>query len=292
MGQLMTGPFTHPIFARAGFTVEVGSGGSPHWRSDLLTDKFVADSAERPAGVEPLIIDRPFVVADACHLPFRSKSVDLLIARNLVEHIVDAELLFREMTRASRKGYITTPSALAEKVFGWSKHVWFVSIDEGVLTLRPKKRALYDASLSRVFHSLHREDRSFRRFYAKNRHLFVVEYRWEGSLEYRIEGYPQNVSEIKTTEARFDLDRLQSVLTAHRIGWSLRGQAASTLRWLVSDVKLRNPLDVIDRLSCPVCKGPLAHTQEAHRLKCSQCGSRYPIIEDVPVLLPEVADQV
>ncbi len=86
------------------------------------------------------------------------------------------DAFFGEMMRVSGRGYLTTPSTVAEKVFGWSKHLWFVSVHEGTLTLRPKDRPLCDPTLSRVFHSLHSRDASFRRFYRKNRDLFVVQY--------------------------------------------------------------------------------------------------------------------
>ena len=93
---------------------EIGSGNDPYWRSNVLIDKYVADSTERPAGIAPLIIDRPFIVGDVERLPFKSNSVDFLIARNILEHIVNVEQFFSELTRVSRRGYITVPSALAE----------------------------------------------------------------------------------------------------------------------------------------------------------------------------------
>jgi uncharacterized protein YbaR (Trm112 family) len=272
---------------RSDFVLEVGSGNAPYWRSDLLIDKYVADSAERPGGSAPLVVDRPFVVGDACSLPLKDNSVDFTIARNLLEHIVDADTFLSDMMRVSHKGYITTPSALAEKIFGWSKHIWFVSVDDGILTLRPKQRTLYDASLSKVFHALHQRDKSFQRFYAKNRHLFVVEYYWEESITYQIEGNLEGVAQIKTTEAQFNPDTLRLALNACDRDRSLRGRVINLLHRLVSRTTIDDPIDAIDRLACPTCKGTLISAEEKQELRCSKCLVRYPIIDGIPVLVRE-----
>ena len=147
--------------ARSDFVVEVGSGNDPHWRSDLLVDKYVTDSTERPGGVTPLVVDRPFLVGDALELPIQDKSVDCLITRNLLEHMVDPGKFLAEAMRVGHTGYITTPSVLSEKLFGWEKHVWFVSIEDGALILRAKERTLYDRDLSSLFHKLYAMDPAF-----------------------------------------------------------------------------------------------------------------------------------
>lgn len=41
-------------------------------------------------------------------------------------------------------------------------------------------------------------------------------------------------------------------------------------------------------LACPVCLAALEH--HAERLSCVGCGRRYPIVDDVPVLLVEAAE--
>ncbi len=77
------------------FVVEVGSGSHPHWRADLLIDKYVADPAERPGGTAPTVMDRPLVVGDACSLPLQDRVGDVSIVRNLLEHIPDPRCVLR-----------------------------------------------------------------------------------------------------------------------------------------------------------------------------------------------------
>ena len=51
-----------------GLVLEIGSGDNPNPRADILVDKFLFDNTERGGNI---VIDRPIVVADAHHLPFK-----------------------------------------------------------------------------------------------------------------------------------------------------------------------------------------------------------------------------
>lgn len=61
---------------------------------------------------------------------------------------------------------------------------------------------------------------------------------------------------------------------------------------MVEDGKERR--DVIDKelleiLACPACKAPV--TQQGDRIVCSKCGRRYPIRNEIPVMLIDEAEQ-
>ena len=45
--------------------------------------------------------------------------------------------------------------------------------------------------------------------------------------------------------------------------------------------------EFLSLLACPVCK--TAVTQEGEWLRCAQCGRRYPIRNEIPVMLVEEA---
>lgn len=47
--------------------------------------------------------------------------------------------------------------------------------------------------------------------------------------------------------------------------------------------------DFLKHLACPLCKKPLR--QEDQRLICDHCGRRYPIRDDIPILLPDEAEE-
>ena len=47
--------------------------------------------------------------------------------------------------------------------------------------------------------------------------------------------------------------------------------------------------DLLDILACPACKTPVKLEQE--ELVCDACGRRYPIRNDIPVMLIEEGDK-
>jgi len=49
--------------------------------------------------------------------------------------------------------------------------------------------------------------------------------------------------------------------------------------------------ELLSILVCPQCKGDLRYEREAQRLVCDACRLRYPIVDDIPVMLPEEAER-
>jgi hypothetical protein len=47
--------------------------------------------------------------------------------------------------------------------------------------------------------------------------------------------------------------------------------------------------DLLDILACPACKTPVK--LEGEELTCAQCGRRYPIRNDIPVMLIDEGDK-
>lgn len=47
---------------------------------------------------------------------------------------------------------------------------------------------------------------------------------------------------------------------------------------------------LLEILVCPRCKGELRYEQEPHSLVCEACRLRYPVQDDIPVLLVDEAD--
>jgi uncharacterized protein len=49
------------------------------------------------------------------------------------------------------------------------------------------------------------------------------------------------------------------------------------------------PRDLLDILVCPVCKKPVAVNANGQSLKCGVCRRVYPIQDDIPIMLIDVA---
>jgi hypothetical protein len=50
--------------------------------------------------------------------------------------------------------------------------------------------------------------------------------------------------------------------------------------------------ELLSILVCPQCKGDLRYDREAMRLICEACRLRYPIVDDIPVMLVEEAERI
>lgn len=46
------------------------------------------------------------------------------------------------------------------------------------------------------------------------------------------------------------------------------------------------PLEQLQILACPNCKGELLQSEDGSSLRCTACIRDYPVIEGIPVLLP------
>jgi len=50
--------------------------------------------------------------------------------------------------------------------------------------------------------------------------------------------------------------------------------------------------DLLDILACPKCRGEVKLTQKGDGLDCYACGLRYPIKDDIPVMLIDEAIKI
>lgn len=47
------------------------------------------------------------------------------------------------------------------------------------------------------------------------------------------------------------------------------------------------PLELLQILACPICKGELLQIGNSPSLHCKQCSREYPVVEGIPILLPD-----
>jgi len=176
--------------------LEIGPGSSPHYQSTVLVEKYLFDSSHR-WGVGFYKDKRPVICADAGKLPFKNKSFDYIICRNILEHMEEPEIFIKENERVAKAGYIETPSTFNENLTGYNMHklLLFNLNNE----LRIKKRIIPnllcgDSKLSDFFLN----DYHFKRFMMKNNNnFFMVKYFWKDTINYRI---------IKDDEPLIDFD--------------------------------------------------------------------------------------
>lgn len=193
-----------------GLVLEIGSGDNPNPRSDILCDRFLGDNTERGGNI---VIDRPMVVADAHHLPFRDGAFAYTICSHILEHMDDPIQFARELTRVSEAGYIQSPSEIAERMFHWSFHRWYVNLVGETLTLSPKEPA---EPFGELFDYLYEYNPAYAFFQRSMPDLFWVEQEWRGHIAIEVRDSsplplrdPEALREL--TRPRLSLPRMASL---------------------------------------------------------------------------------
>ena len=272
------------------YVLEIGSGNNPHPRSDVLCDKAIEDDTERGGRI---VSDRPIVEADAQDLPFKDSSFDYVLCAHVLEHVEDPGRMLRELMRVARRGYIETPSEIAERLYGWPFHRSVINLVEGKLVIRKKD---FPSQFGQLFHVLAARDSAFRRFHLSRSRLLLVRYEWEGRIDYEIApegttpvdlGSPEAVEElwkgIATTPWRAQAGPWLKSLLPRRVAAGLKAGLARA--------RPRPARDIRDVLACPTCKGPVVWASD--RISCRSCDVAFPIVGGIPRLttpaLPEVA---
>jgi len=49
--------------------------------------------------------------------------------------------------------------------------------------------------------------------------------------------------------------------------------------------------DLLEILVCPNCRGAVEYHQDKQLIVCTKCGLRYPVRDDIPVMLIEEAEK-
>jgi SAM-dependent methyltransferase len=168
--------------------LDVGSGDKPHWRADVLLDRFVdASHAGQRSGRRAARITRPLFDADASAMPFADHAFDYSICSHVLEHVVDPGAVIDELVRVSRAGYIEVPEAASAKILDFPSHLWWVRLDGDALVFTAKRNRYFDAEIDRYVREAGMERRLADLLDSEFDHR-IVSLRWSGSLRYRVEG--------------------------------------------------------------------------------------------------------
>jgi SAM-dependent methyltransferase len=249
--------------------LDVGSGGNPHLRANVLCDKFVADATERNG--QPILADRPFVVGDAERLPFADQAFDFVVCSHLLEHVANPAAVLRELKRVAPRGYIETPSTNWEKLQGFPFHRWLVSVRDGGLRFEAKRSPLWDEELQSWFRSAQRAVNGENRLWFARRRIGVfTSLLWEGQIAYEI-----HADDGRAGHSFAHAEVIPSREEERRAG----GIAARALRRLGAHLRSASdrPWAAIERLlCCPNCRASL-HRPGGAVYRCDGCEAEFPL---------------
>jgi len=264
--------------------LDVGSGHNPNPRSDILCDRYVEDDTERGGAIQ---VDRPLIVADGHNLPFKDKAFDYVIASHIIEHMDDPARFCSELQRVAKRGFIASPTELAEHMFYWTFHKWYVNKVNNRLVLHPKVDV--PNIFGDLFDYLYEYNPWFARFHRSLPDMFWMEYEWDGAIQIEIrDRSPLNLDDPRALK-RMVIPRESLVTSVKRTGITLADTfLPGSAKKLITRLRRqkRTPARKIDLesiLACPACGGDVQMLKDA--VKCTRCNHVYPIERGFPMML-------
>ena len=170
--------------------LDVGSGDKPHWRADVLVDRYLgAEHAGQRSGRAAARVSRPLFDADAAALPFADGAFDYAICSHVLEHVPDPAAVVAELTRVARAGYIEVPDAASAKILDFPSHLWWCRRDGEVLRFTAKQATAFDPEIAAYLAAAGIERRMARLLDSEFDHR-VTWLRWSGRIDVQVEGVP------------------------------------------------------------------------------------------------------
>ena len=181
--------------------LDVGSGDKPHWRADVLLDRYPDDEfGVQRSGSAAARTPRPLFDADAGAMPFADKAFDYVICSHVLEHVLDPAAAMSEMMRVSRAGYIELPVASSARILDFPSHLWWCSERDGALVFEAKSSLSFDPEIDAwARHEPVHAD--LQKLFAKHLTSRLITFWWRDSFRCEVTGAP-------TAELLADVERL------------------------------------------------------------------------------------
>jgi uncharacterized protein YbaR (Trm112 family) len=263
----------HVPVERDALVLEVGAGGNPYPRANVLLD-----GAEEPTErIETdLVRDRPLVLGFIERLPFRDKAFDFVIASHVLEHTSDPDAFLGELMRVAKAGYIETPDAFFERINPFTYHRLEVT-EEGDRLRIFKKGSWRPAGELVDMYEKKMKDRRFLRFVSAHPGPFYMRFYWRDRIGYDVTNPEVDASWPLPPEARN--------IRPGPFRAALRGLFLKTMRLVFSQNRRNAAIDVFPLLRCPTCGGA-GLRNDSSTLTCTSCSASYEVRDGVPRLFP------
>lgn len=123
--------------------LEVGPGGSPFHRSNVLLELQLSDEelARQRGFSKPLSIDKEIVYYAGGQFPFKDKEFDYVICSHVLEHIEEDDVPFfiSELMRVANKGYLEFPTPYYDYLYNFEVHKTFTYLDDKTINYASKR---------------------------------------------------------------------------------------------------------------------------------------------------------
>lgn len=257
----------HCPVARDDLVLEVGSGGNPYYRANVLCDAYI-ETRERH--FVPLVHDRPTVLGFVERLPFRDDAFDFVIASHVLEHSRDPERFLSEIQRVGRAGYIEVPDAFMERLTCYLDHRLEITERAGRLRITKKRAHVHDPETAELFS--HRASRIFPEWVAERPFAFHVRYYWSratGGVQYQITN--------PDVDCTWPAEHTSSTRGRKTVRAAVHATVLRTARLLLSQNRRNRALDLMRLIRCPAC-GSTELSRRDGAIACAGCRQRHPIV--------------
>lgn len=248
--------------------LEVGSGGNPYPRANVLLDAY---ETTRERHWAPLATDRPTVLGFVENLPFKDHAFDFVIAAHVLEHSADPARFLAELQRVAKAGYIEVPDAFMERINPYRDHRLEITCRDHKLVIRKKSAWQHDPEVVELY-----EDRVkpilTGDLIPRHPFQFHVRYYWENRIAYE--------------SVNPDVDAGWPAPVTHRdtppmtVSARVRQIARDFLRGLLSQRRRNASIDLLPLLRCTACHATDL-SRERQALRCVGCGMRFPLRKSV-----------
>lgn len=168
--------------------LEVGPGGAPHPRSNVLLERRYASEEEWAAqrGMAPrLESEDRTVYYEGGRFPFADKEFDYVICSHVIEHVEDVEFFLSELFRVAPRGYLEYPTICYEYLYNFDVHVNFVKFSGGALLYLPKEETHLDEFLPVQKLLRHSLAMGYSRTVDDLKHVMFEGFEWAAAFEAR-----------------------------------------------------------------------------------------------------------
>lgn len=253
--------------------LEVGSGGNPYARANVLLDAY---EETRERHWVPLKSDRPTVLGFVENLPFKDHAFDFVIASHVLEHSTDPTRFLSELQRVAKAGYIEVPDAFMERINPYRDHRLEITVRQGKLVIRKKPQWVADEALVDLY-----SDRA-KPFIAgslipSHPFAFHVRYYWNGHIDFTVLN-PE-------VDASWQPPKDQSAESAVTSSGA-RQTILDVLRKLMSQRARNCNIDLLSLLRCPTCHAD-NFVQSDASIFCRACGTSYEMRQGIAALYPQ-----
>ena len=255
--------------------LEVGGGNNPHFRSNIICDKYIETSVHRQGALQSPV---PIVAGEIEHLPFKDKAFDFVISNHILEHVDHPDRACHELARVGQRGFIETPSEFDERVSGGKHtHKWYVNREGSKLIFKQKEKPFADEELARMIWEMQAAGNAgLQDFRLKNmRHFFTI-LKWEGSIDCDVIYIPGGYDGLQDLEDTAVVDDTKYAAKPNFVFWK------RVARTFIGHRNMQIDLSLL--VACPICKSDLLQQQNTYI--CQQCQVYYPIKNGIPYLRP------